>query len=131
MSTNVNRPVVLIVDDDLGFVCWLGEIFNEVGYQPIPALNSLQAVSLTKELNLEIGLVVMNPKLEGISEMIQNLSPEPPRIIIIRDQTSEPVGTSQGIAMVERPSPKEPISRKEWLKKVRKVLRGLRAATAC
>jgi DNA-binding response OmpR family regulator len=127
----LNRPIVLIVDDDLGFVCWLGEIFNEVGYQAIPALTSHQAVSLTKELNLEIGLVVINPELSGMPEMIQNLSSvRPPRIIIIRDRTAEAVGTIQGSAVLERSSPEDPISRKEWLEKVRKALSGLQAAAA-
>src|SRR5258708_6666649 len=64
-------PTILIVDDDLGFVCWLGEIVTEAGYQAVPALDSLQAAALVNELNLQIDLVVMNPGLPGVSQMIE------------------------------------------------------------
>jgi hypothetical protein len=44
-------PVVLILDTDLGFVVWLGEIFSEVGCEVVPALNSDQALSIIRERN--------------------------------------------------------------------------------
>src|SRR5579864_7603483 len=42
---------VLIVDDDLGFVWWLGDIFNEAGARCVPALSCGAAMVLTKRLN--------------------------------------------------------------------------------
>src|SRR3989442_1016104 len=36
----LRRSIVLIVDDDLGFVCWLGDILAEAGYQSVPASDS-------------------------------------------------------------------------------------------
>jgi hypothetical protein len=35
--------MVLIVDDDLGLVCWLGDILNEAGIRSIPALSCGEA----------------------------------------------------------------------------------------
>src|ERR1700690_3070154 len=69
-----HAPVVLIVDEDLGFVWWLGQIFSQVGCQVVPALNSVQTDSLTRDLNLKIDVLVVNPELAGVTELIQSLS---------------------------------------------------------
>ena len=65
-------PVVLIVDEDLGFVWWLGQIFSQAGCQVVPTLNAGQMVSLTQDLNLKVDLIVVNPELSGVPEMIQD-----------------------------------------------------------
>ena len=52
MTETLSGPTVLIVDKDLGFLWWLGEIFSEAGYDVAPALDCKQAFSLTTELNL-------------------------------------------------------------------------------
>jgi hypothetical protein len=72
-------PTALIVDDDLGFVWWLGERFHEAGYQPAPALNPRQAGFLVKELNLKITVVVVNPGLPGARKLIKTQIARPLR----------------------------------------------------
>ena len=66
-------PVGLILDADLGFVVWL-EIFNEVGCEVVPALNSDQALSIVRELELRVDIIVVNPRLWRVAEMIRTLS---------------------------------------------------------
>jgi DNA-binding NtrC family response regulator len=85
-------PVVLIVDRDLGFVWWLGEILNNAGCRAIPALNCREALALTEDMNLELDLVFVNPKLWGVSTMIRTLTRTNKRAKII--------------AMRKRPHPK-------------------------
>src|ERR1035438_1181831 len=67
-------PVVLIVDEDLGFVWWLGQLFSQAGCQVVPTLSSEQSVSLLRDLNLKVDVIVVNPELAGVAEMIRGLS---------------------------------------------------------
>ena len=119
----LRRSIVLIVDDDLGFVCWLGDILAEAGYQSVPASDSREATALIQDLHLQVDVVIVNPGLPGISEMIQTLSRPPLKIVAIRNPATDVAGTIPAQATLERPSSSDPLSRQEWLKKVRRVLR--------
>ena len=55
MTELLGGVTALIVDKDLGFAFWLGEIFIEAGCPAVPALDCQQAVSVTTELNLKCG----------------------------------------------------------------------------
>jgi hypothetical protein len=117
---------VLIVDNDLGFVCWLGDLFNEIGSRPLPALSCEHAAALMKRLGIEPDLIVFNPRLPGVDGMLQNLIRQDPHIELVSigppsEALAVPIHAS---ATVERPSAGEPISRVEWLEKVRRLLKG-------
>jgi hypothetical protein len=116
-------PLVLIVDDDLGFVMWLGEVFNELGCQPVPALHCREALELAEHLKLPITSVVINPGLPGAAPMLQALLVANPGlwVVLIRNPAVQALDI-QARAILDRPSPWEPISRSEWLAKVRRVL---------
>jgi len=124
-------PVVLIVDEDLGFVWWLGQLFSQAGCQVVPTLNSEQTVSLTRDLNLKADVIVVNPELTGISEMIRALSSAGhPKIVAIRNHDS---GVRNGIhadATLERPSGWGPVSEKEWLGCVRRLVKDVQLTSA-
>jgi hypothetical protein len=118
-------PIALIVDDDLGFVWWLGERFQEAGYCPVPALSPKQAGSLVKDLDLKITVLVVNPGLRGVQRLMKTLSQTQSRlvkIILILDPAVPPLVAVRGHAIVERPSGLEPDSRHEWLRKLRRIL---------
>ena len=117
-------PTALIVDDDLGFVYWIGQRFHEAGYQPVPALNVRQAVSLINELDLKISVVVVNAGLRSIRKFIKTLSQTQSlvKIILIRDPRAPTTVVVRAHAIVERPSGWEPASRHEWLRKLRRIL---------
>jgi len=114
---------VLIVDQDFGFVFWIGEIFNEAGCHAVPALDCTEAISITKQLNLNIDLVVVNPQLPGVADMMCTLQGPNLKIIAIRDKRVQAIRTFRADATLERPSGPEPISREKWLDRVRKILR--------
>ena len=67
-------PVVLIVDRDLGFVWWLGEILNSAGCHAVPALNCREALTLANEMKLDVDVLFVNPKLWGVSALTRSLS---------------------------------------------------------
>ena len=124
VSKLLGGPTALLVDDDLGFVYWIGERFHEAGYQPVPALNVRQAVSLIKKLDLKIAVVVVNPGLRGVRSFIKTLSQRQSfaKIILIRDPRAPITVVVRAHAIVERPSGLEPASRHEWLRKLRRIL---------
>lgn len=71
MRETTGRPVVLIVDSDLGFVCWLAELLARSGCQSIPALNSRDAVRLVTGEKVRIEMVIVDPGLPGANEVIR------------------------------------------------------------
>jgi DNA-binding NtrC family response regulator len=63
---------VLIVDDDLGFVWWLGDIFSEAGCRALPALDCGDALLVAERLGVEPDVIILNPNLPGASQMLEN-----------------------------------------------------------
>jgi len=124
-------PSVLIVDEDLGFVGWLGELFNEVGYRALPALNCRQAISLIKKFKLDVDVLAVNAGLPGVSGMIGMLRRpnRPLKIVVIRSSPAD-MRVVLAHATLERPTGWEPISRPVWLKKVLSVLKQAEARAA-
>jgi two-component SAPR family response regulator len=129
MNKTLERPVVLIVDEDLGFIFWLGDILDEAGCESIPALNSQQAISLVRELKTEIDLLIVNPTLAGVTDMIQIMNSEqhPFQIVSTADKTLNCADNAE--ATLERPV-LEPILRQKWLQEVRKTLRRVHASSS-
>jgi hypothetical protein len=130
--------LALIVDNDLGFLMWLGEVFAEAGCQAVPALHCRQALTLAKRVNSPITTLVLNPELPGAARTVKLLLAANPamQIVFIRPSTADPEPgdvnyrrlakiQSSGIPVrfwLERPSALEPISRLQWVAKIRKIL---------
>lgn len=123
---------VWIVDDDLGFVWWLGEIFTEAGCQAVPALSCEQAVSLVNQLNVGIDLLLVNPLMPDVLGMLEILNRARPKLKIVAIGEASPALTAaiHPQAILERPSGSDSISRPGWIEKVRKLLKQLAAAAA-
>lgn len=124
MTVRQGAPTVLLVDDDVAFVFWLGEIFTGSGYQALPALSSRYALSLTRMLSHPVAVLVINPTLRGAQRLIAVLSARQPglRVLLISDALE--VGFQH--PTIRRPIPGEAMSKTEWVSNVRKVL--MRAA---
>ncbi|HUA21965.1 MAG TPA: hypothetical protein VMU80_09555 [Bryobacteraceae bacterium] len=132
MIAHTAAPTVLIVDDDLAFLWWLGEVFAEAGYQAAPALHCRQALLLSKRLKLDVDLLVVNPNLTGAARMLEVLALENPGlpVILILNRGEKPHPAIQAEATLERPSGWEPVSRTHWQRKLRGVLRHLETPVA-
>lgn len=136
MTAGPGSSQVLIVDHDLGFLMWLGELFTELGFQAVPALHCRHALQLAARLELPITTLVVNPDLPGAQRMVQSLLASNPgaRVILIRDSAAARDSRSArdrssanppaipAQSTLERPSPWERISRPDWLARVRKAL---------
>jgi hypothetical protein len=62
---------ILIVDNDLGFVFWLGAVLIATDYQPWPACSPSDAISLLSRRPLvRLDLLIVNASLPGASKLI-------------------------------------------------------------
>ena len=124
MARVPRKPIALIVDSDVGLIFWFGEIFARAGWNIVPALNCRQAVSLAVMWDSHIDLIVVNPALNGIVEMIQTLSRvHRPRVVVIGDSNVE--ADIPADATIDRPDVSTSFSRAEWADRVRKLLKEL------
>ena len=123
---------VWIVDDDLGFVWWLGEVFTEAGCRALPALACDEAIGLMRKLHVGVDLLVVNPQLPGIVALFQAFIRTNPKLKIITIGKASKTVTAaihpQG--SFERPSGSNSMSRAQWLDKVRKLLKEVASAAA-
>ena len=67
-------PTVLIADEDIAFVWWLGEILIEAGCTVVPALTCDDAISLAQDLHVKVDLMFVNPSMNGATEMITTMA---------------------------------------------------------
>ena len=67
----ISPAVVLIVDDDLGFVVWLGVSLAAKGYATLPATSASGAQALIAELRVSPDMAMVNLKLAGTIELIK------------------------------------------------------------
>jgi hypothetical protein len=134
VTANSGSSLALIVDHDLGFLMWLGDVFLEVGYQAVPALHCRQALALARRVNLPVSTLVVNPELPGAGRIVAALAELNPGLRVIQicnsaahpDQANgngrtKPNGIHARFTL-QRPPPWEPVSRPEWVAKIRKML---------
>ncbi len=113
----------MIVDEDVGLLFWFGEIFATAGWNIVPALNCQQAVSLAAMWDLHIDLVVANPALRGVSEMVETLSRvHRPKVVVIHEPDMAAIPAD---ATLDRPDIRTSKSRADSAKLVRKLLRNI------
>ena len=122
MGVAVQLKTVLIVDEDLGFVFWLGHLLNNAGYQVWPARNGEDAAALMDELGAELDLLIIDPNLRGAAAFL-----ETQRTAVISTPSrwsgrQEWVGPLAGIdiALAKPPHPDE-ISGLEWITAIRNL----------
>ena len=64
-SSGERVKTILLVDNDLGFLYWLGCTLCAAGYMALPAKNSQNAGELLSRLNIGIQLLVVNCSMRG------------------------------------------------------------------
>jgi hypothetical protein len=62
---------ILILDNDLGFIYWLGAVLIGADYQPWPACSVSDAITvLGRKPAVPLDLAIVNPSLPGLSYLI-------------------------------------------------------------
>src|ERR1041385_3745311 len=95
------EPNVLILDNDLGFVMWLGRALNDAGIRALPSSTCVEASAIVRKLRpARVNLLIANLALEGSREVVEKLAAknESLKIIAIGGRTSRRV-----IGRISRP----------------------------
>jgi hypothetical protein len=136
--------IVLIIDNDLAFVFWLGEILASAGYEPYPAQDVPQARQLLSNLPGPPALVIVNTCFPGAAAFLRAVrqSIGGLQAIGISDPSSDPSSVpssvpssgggefSESIQTVPRPTCFGGISVSEWLNLIERVLSRRKGAAA-
>ena len=108
---------ILIVDDDLGFVMWLGHTLAAAGYLTLPLTSAPESLRIIAELELTvIDLAIVNWATLGMSHLIDTLRSRQGYLPVIATEPSRRNAIDLNAAEAE------------WLAKVRQVLEKARTA---
>lgn len=108
-SEHTHAETILIIDNDLGFLMWLGLSLASRGYLTIPATSCQNALRLVDELQPpKIDLLMINQALLGASDLVSVLRNRRAslKVMSIEDQVRAPQSRSES----------------EWLSTVLKIL---------
>lgn len=93
----ISQAVVLIVDDDLGFVTWLGVTLSRNGYATVPATRVTAAQRLMDELRVRPDLAIVNLALTSTIELIKALRRANPALKVIAIEDATPIVRRIGV----------------------------------
>ena len=111
--------MVLVVDQDLGFVFWLGRLLADAGYSSLPALSCPEALSRVRMLGIKPDAVIADPALPNFHRMLQTLKHAngDMRLIAVRTPGYNIPPDLHPGATVDRPLA-EPESTSDWLLRI-------------
>ena len=120
---------ILIVDNDLGFVFWLGQALRQGGYEVFPARAVADALTLISEFLLALDLLIINLSLPEAPKFVRALlrGREHVKVIALTRET-EP--SPEYYPLLEAVLPRDKIStvsRSEYLRLVHDVLAAPKA----
>ncbi len=124
--------VVLIIDNDLGFVVWLGQTLDHGGYEALPAKGTSDAMSVLSELKRQVDLLIVNPALPGITQFIERLRQSRKQLKVIAVSADEEPALPGSDAVRRKPAVVDEAARREWLEFVQGTIQDppKRAGTA-
>lgn len=79
LSGAMTGKTVLLVDENLGFLFWLGRLLAQAGYDPLPAKDVVGASQLLKETGARIDVLVVQgscPGAAGLAEDLRRTQPD-------------------------------------------------------
>lgn len=108
---------ILIVDRDLGFVFWLGQILDAAGYVAIPARGVAEAAEIVGMLRLQVDVLIASPADRGFREFVEKLRFNSPELHVV-DLECE--GISSYVTPAEavwrgKPRHRDEATKTEWL----------------
>jgi DNA-binding response OmpR family regulator len=93
---------ILILDNDLGFLFWLGQALTASHCKAFPATSITEAVSLIAQFKLKIDLLIMNPAVPGAADFMRSLRREQRhlRVAVMTAETHEEPGQATDLVPV-------------------------------
>jgi DNA-binding response OmpR family regulator len=119
--------VILLLDDDLGFVFWLGQALAEADLKPMPAQSVAAAERLLRVFKVKVDLLIVNPAISGGAEFARTLRRRQRRLPVVaalgHPDDLEPVVRDADTAR-SKPMVLDGAAREEWLLLVEGLLSG-------
>jgi hypothetical protein len=117
----------LIVDSDLGFVFWLGEVFKVLDAPCLPARSIPEALDRLESDGFIPELIILNPALPGAAEFVHEIRSTRGHLPIIA--AIEPAVEMRSILDpfdVVQPKPAVPgeEAASQWIEVIRRALAG-------
>lgn len=119
---------ILIIDDDLGFVFWLGRLLTDAGYNALPAKEVEAARSLLGELHCGIDLLIVNPSLPGLTDFADALRQSSTNVKVIAllgGEKQSPNQLRNADMVAQKPLQTDTAADTLWIKTVERALRIL------
>lgn len=107
---------VLIVERDLGFAFWLGRALDERGYSSLPARDVRSAISLIRELDLAVDLLIIDAGLPGASSLVSMMKGAGSRAKVIFVDSKRVSNALPADEYLGRPG--QPPQRQEFLERI-------------
>ena len=118
------NSAILLIDPDLGFLFWLGQLLDDNGYLAFPAKCVGEAISLIDQLDLTVTLLILNCALPGAEGFVASLRENHRHLRVISLLTDGQAPAIVGVAVdaVCRKPNRNWDSTAEWLRIVHKML---------
>jgi ActR/RegA family two-component response regulator len=119
---------LLVVDDDLAFVFWLGFGLDEHGLQTVPAKNSTAARALLGRITFPLRAAIVNAALPGTARLVKDLRRRQPDLTVISLEGSAAGPLAGSDAALARPTELDAAAKAEWVRAI--LSPGLEVRTA-
>jgi hypothetical protein len=115
---------VLIVDPDLGFLLWLGQLLADASYFGLPALTVHEAKTLIGTLNLTVDLLIIDPTVAGANAFVRMMRRERHVgvIAVVTSMTELDAGIRGIDAVRSKPTTADDLEASEWLRTIGHLL---------
>jgi DNA-binding response OmpR family regulator len=109
---------VLLVDNDLGFMFWLGGVLRAAGHDVAPAVTTRAAQSLTRKPGVSIDLLLLSPTVAGARALAEKVRRTHPAVRVVAlldaDRSSGPL-TWKPDLYYRKPRDSRGVSEARWL----------------
>ncbi len=109
---------VLIVDDELGFLLWLGALLGEAGYRAVPAKTVTDAARMARVFPPNI--LVINPELRGAAHLIAGLRTHNVDLKVMA--LAGPTEQLEDVIVIPRPTEITAETGKQWLRTIENLV---------
>ena len=114
---------MLIVDDDLGFVFWLGHTLDNLGHCALPAKTVQDAALLIMQFDLQIDVLVIDVALPGASDFTAAIHRTNSRVKVIGIVDDQSPARIPGVSVAHpKPACIDASARFDWIDCVEGVL---------
>lgn len=118
---------ILILDEDLGFVFWLGQALTAASFKPLPAQNVSDAKRWLRRFKLIVDVLILDPAVPGAIEFAEWLRCQQGqlRVVAAVGERPEPSVVAKDVdALRKKPEVLDPAAEAQWLQVIRSVLAG-------